>query len=48
MITKFKARIRDGGDSYIITVPKVYIKNDILSVGQEYEFQVDQVEENNE
>lgn len=45
MKCKFKGSIRNGGNSFIVTIPRAYIDNDILAVGKKYEFFIEEVKE---
>lgn len=44
MERKFKGSIRSGGNAYIVTIPRAYIDNDIVEVGKEYEFYIEEVQ----
>ncbi len=41
---KFKAKIRNWTNSFIVTVPMSFISNDLLSEGKTYEFIAVEVE----
>ena len=43
-MVKFKAKIWKAGDGYVITIPKLYIDNNLLENGETYTF--DAKEEN--
>lgn len=36
----FKGKIWENGDSFVVTIPKAYVKNKLLLLGTEYEFDV--------
>jgi hypothetical protein len=42
-MVKFKAKIWKAGDGYVITIPKLYIDNDLLKNGKKYEFHIQEV-----
>jgi len=41
MKVPFKATIREAGDSFLITVPKAYVINDLLPVGIELDVEIE-------
>jgi hypothetical protein len=45
MERKFKGSIRNGGNAFVVTVPRAYIDGDIVKVGKEYEFFIEEVKE---
>lgn len=45
MDRKFKGSIRNGGNAFIVTIPKAYVENDLVKLGKEYEFYIEEVEE---
>lgn len=40
MDIKFKATVREGGNAFVVTIPKNYVDNDLIKLGNEYEFSV--------
>jgi len=41
----FKAKIRKFGESFVITIPKQYVENGLLNNGEEYQFNVEEIED---
>lgn len=42
-MVKFKATPRKAGGSHVITIPKDYIKNGLINITQEIEFEAKEV-----
>jgi len=45
---KFKGEIWKTGNSYVVTVPAQFISNGLLDVNKVYEFDAQEVQENDE
>lgn len=41
----FKAKIRKFGESFVITIPKQYVENGLLNNAEEYQFNVEEIED---
>jgi len=45
---KFEGKIRSGGgNTFIITIPKLYVRDGLLEKGKKYIFEVKEVEDEN-